>query len=154
MGNKLQVSLNKALKLTNVISKQFEEKDFENFDQEVVKLENYIISKGARPLGPLIQYTNGFINENGQFEAQVMIMRQASDHIESTESPYACEPLIQVKNCIYVRYTGDESGLKFAYDKLNLTAFEEEIPLKGNSYTVFVKKDEDTIIADVFMERE
>ncbi|RDU21884.1 hypothetical protein [Anaerosacchariphilus polymeriproducens] len=153
MSNKLQVSLNKALKLTNVISKEFEEKDFENFDEEVVKMENYIVSKGVLPLGPLIQYTNGFINENGQFEAKVLLMRQVSDHIQSTEEPYTYESLISVKNCIYVRYVGDESNLKFAYDKLNLTAFEEEIPLKGNSYTVFVNKDEDTITADVFMEK-
>jgi len=46
--------------------------------------------------------------------------------------------------------------MKFAYDKINLYAFENDIKLKGDSYTVFVDSQEenDTIIADVFMERE
>lgn len=54
---------------------------------------------------------------------------------------------------MYARYIGEESKLKFAYDKINLIAFEEDIPLKGDSYTVFVAKNDDGIIADVFMER-
>ena len=56
---------------------------------------------------------------------------------------------------MYCRYTGPEEKLKFAYDKIQLTAFEENIPLKGDSYTIFVDKNEEdeTIVADVFMER-
>ena len=45
--------------------------------------------------------------------------------------------------------------MQFAYDKINLEASENDIKLKGDSYTVFVDQDEEegTIIADVFMER-
>ncbi len=41
------------------------------------------------------------------------------------------------------------------YDKIQLEAFENDIPLKGDSYTIFVDRDEEneTITADVFMER-
>jgi hypothetical protein len=54
---------------------------------------------------------------------------------------------------MYVRYTGPEEKLKFAYDKIALTAFEDDIPLKGDSYTMFVDRneEEDTIVAEVFM---
>ena len=31
-------------------------------------------------------------------------------------------------------------------------AFENDIKLKGDSYTVFVKQEEENIVADVFME--
>ena len=55
---------------------------------------------------------------------------------------------------MYVRYTGPESMLKFAYDKIHLTAFEEDIKLKGDSYTIFVNQIDDNIVADIFMERE
>jgi hypothetical protein len=34
---------------------------------------------------------------------------------------------------MYCRYIGPEEKLKFAYDKILLTAFEEDIPLKGDS---------------------
>ena len=37
---------------------------------------------------------------------------------------------------MYVRYTGPESKIKYVYDKINLTAFEEDIELKATCYTV------------------
>lgn len=153
MSNKLQVSENKSLKLSNVIIKKMEQSEFENFEKEVIQMESYIRSKGAMPMGPLIQYTNGYVNENGQLEVNINLMRQCSQFINHVEAPYKMEPQVNVKNCIYVRYTGDENKMKFAYDKLNLMAFEEDIPLKGDSYTVYVKQEEDTIVADVFMEK-
>jgi hypothetical protein len=54
---------------------------------------------------------------------------------------------------LYVRYEGEENKLKFAYDKIILSAFEEDIPLKGDSYTIFVNQQGDNFVADVFMER-
>ena len=46
-----------------------------------------------------------------------------------------------------------EEIAKFAYDKINLEAFENDIELTGESYTVFVDQNEEegTIVADVFM---
>jgi hypothetical protein len=44
-------------------------------------------------------------------------------------------------------------NLQFAYQKLNLVAFEENIKLKGDSYTIFVDRKDGIITADVFMER-
>jgi len=56
---------------------------------------------------------------------------------------------------MYCRYIGLEDKLKLAYDKLNLTAFENDIQLKGDSYKIFVDRNEEenTIIAEVFMPR-
>jgi len=42
--------------------------------------------------------------------------------------------------------------LQFTYSKLQLHAFENDIKLKGNSYTVFVENKEGIMVADVFME--
>lgn len=154
IDEKLKVNLNKSLKLTNVIMKTLDKKELEEFVNEVIKLENYIKSKGAKPIGPLIQYTNGYVNENGVIDIKVNILRQTTNYIHNVESPYRTESLINVKNCLYVRYNGDENKIKYAYDKLNLLAFEEDIILKGDSYTVFVAQNDDNLIADVFMEKE
>ena len=105
------------------------------------------------PIGPLIQYSDARIDENGELDVVLKFIRQSSGFINHVEEPYKCEPVVRVKNCMYVRYTGPETMLKFAYDKINLTAFEEDIKLKGDSYTVFVNQVDDDIIADVFMER-
>ena len=54
-------------------------------------------------------------------------MRQANNFIHNVEAPYTMESVLRVRNCMYARYTGPEEKLKLAYDKINVTAFEEDI---------------------------
>lgn len=153
--NNLQISKNKTLKLTNILIKRINEEELNEFNKSIEMMENYLRSKGTMPIGPLIQYTNIKLKDNEEPELSINIMRQTNTFIHNMEQPYKMESVIKVNNCMYCRYTGPEEKLKFAYDKINLTAFEEDIPLKGDSYTIFVDRNEkdDTITADVFMER-
>lgn len=150
---KLILKEKKILKLTNVLTKILQNSEIESYQIEVEKMGNYLKTKGAVPVGPLIQYTNAFVNENGELDMEIKMLLQSNSYIHNVEPPYHMESLIRVKNCMYVRYQGEDSKLKFAYDKINLEAFEEDIPLKGDSYTIFVDKQDDNLIADVFMER-
>lgn len=150
---KIELVNEKALKLNNPVMIDVQKCDFEKLNLIVEKMENYIKAKGYIPVGPLIQYSSSKINENGELDITVKLIRQSSQFINHVEEPYKCESVLRVKNCMYVRYTGPESMLKFAYDKINLTAFEEDIKLKGDSYTVFVNQIDDNIVADIFMER-
>lgn len=142
-----------TLKLNNAVICKLENGEFSSFVRTLEQLENYIKSKGYMPIGPLIQYSSSKINENGELDITVKLIRQSSQFINHVEEPYKCQSVLRVKNCMYVRYTGPESMLKFAYDKINLTAFEEDIKLKGDSYTIFVNQIDDNIVADIFMER-
>ena len=152
-NDKIQINYNKTLKLTNVLIKEVDLKCSKGIDKEVLQMENYLQNKGAKPIGPLIQYTDVEDSDTNEVKIVVKLMRQSNTYLHSVEAPYKMEPVIRVTNCMYARYTGDESTLKFAYDKINLIAFEEDIPLKGDSYTIFVDNTDDGIIADVFMER-
>ena len=106
-------------------------------------------------IGPLIQYTRTQLNEKGELDMEIIMMLQCNNYIHSVEQPYFMESVIRVQNALYCRYHGPEQSLKFAYDKIQLEAFENDIPLKGDSYTIFVDRNEEdeTITADVFMER-
>lgn len=117
-------------------------------------MENYIKSKGATPIGPLIQKTEYSVNEEGQLDIKVYLMRQANTFIHNVEAPYNMESVLRVRNCMYARYTGPEEKLKLAYDKINVTAFEEDIELSNTSYTIFVDKQDDNIVADIFVEKK
>lgn len=154
MDKYIVLNTNKTLKLSNVIITEITLKQSQNMVIVVEKLENYIKSKGATPIGPLIQKISYHINDEGQLEIKVYLMRQANNFIHNVEPPYTMESVLRVKNCMYARYTGPEEKLKFAYDKINLTAFEEDIELSNESYTIFVDKQDDNIIADVFMEKK
>ncbi len=154
-NEKIQISNNKTLKLTNVITKEFDLQENEGLDKEIIKMENYIKNKGAQPIGPIVQYTTiGTCSETQDAKVVIKLLRQANTFLHNVESPYSMEAVLRVKNCIYARFKGNESKLKLAYDKINITAFEEDISLKGDSYTIFVANNDGDLIADVFMECE
>lgn len=152
MENSIQLSKNKTLKLSNVLICELDMSDSEDFATKVLQMDNYIKAKGFLPIGPVIQKTQYKINEDGQLEISVRLLRQANNFIHHVEPPYTMESILRVKNCLYVRYTGPEEKIKLAYDKINVTAFEEEIELSDENYTIFVDQQDDKIIADVFVE--
>ncbi len=154
---KLQLKANKILKLTNVLcGKCNMDADDSSLDVQLEQMQSYIRVKGAAQIGPLIQYIEPKVNEQGELEVEMSFLLQCSQPIYNVETPYKMQPVLRVPNCIYCRYTGPEEALKYAYDKINLYAFENDIRLKGGSNTIFVDQNEEegTMTADVFMEKE
>lgn len=154
--SKLQFHNNKVLKLTNVLKYKILLDD-ESFDLNVAieQMQSYIRAKGAMQIGPLIQYTRAFLNENNEMDMEIIMMLQCNNYIHSVEQPYSMESVIRVPNALYCRYTGPETSLKFAYDKINVEAFEQDIKLADCNYTIFLdnNQEEDITIADVFVPR-
>lgn len=153
--NRLQFHENKILKLTNVLKyKILLEEDFD-LNVAIEQMQSYIRAKGAMQIGPLIQYTRTYINENNELDMEIMMLLQCNNYIHSVEQPYSMESLIRIPNALYCRYTGPESFLKFAYDKINLEAFEKDIKLADCNYTIFLdnNQEEDITVADVFVPR-
>lgn len=153
---KLQFHESKALKLTNVLKYKIllDDENF-NFNIAIEQMQSYIRTKGAMQIGPLIQYTRTFLNDNNELEIEVVMMLQCNNFIHNVECPYSMEAVIKVPNALYCRYTGPETSLKFAYDKISLEAFENDIDIKGCNYTIFVNNnvEDDVMIADVFVPR-
>lgn len=155
---KLIFNESKTLKLTNALlyKVDLEEEDaIQTLTLTVDKMQNYIKVKGNRQIGPLIQYNKLSKTEDNKMELNMFFILQCESYIHDVQSPFRMESVIRVPNCMYCRYSGPENSIKFAYDKIQLTAFENDIPLVGESYTVFVNSDEENelIVADVFMER-
>lgn len=150
---KLEVHRNKILKLTNAVCYKLEEGDLRELEKIVSQMENYIKAKGAMPIGPLVQCTELEIDQEGNTQVQISLIRQANTFIHKMEAPYTMQSVLRVPNCLYVQFIGDESHIKFAYDKLNVFAYEEDIPLTGRTYTIFTSKSEDEFSADIFMEK-
>lgn len=79
---KLQFNKQKILKLTNVLKYKLliNTEDF-NFDAEIQKMQSYIKTKGAIQIGPLIQYTRTFLNEEGELDMEIIMMMQCNNFI-------------------------------------------------------------------------
>lgn len=151
---KISIHERKTLKLTNAVCYRLEEVDFQDLDKVIYQMENYIKSKGAMPIGPLVQCSEIRKDKSGEPGFQISFIRQVDTHISKLEPPYAIQPVLRVPNCLYTRFIGEKSCLRFAYDKLGVYAYEEEISLTGRTYTVFTAKSEDEFSADIFMQKD
>lgn len=152
MIEKIIVKENKILKLNNVLIREISQNELIDIDKVSYMMNSYIKSKGNSTVGPLISYSSLEGDENGQAKTTIKLMIQLKNPIHNIEKPYEIKSQIRVKNCLFARFTEKEENLQYAYSKLGLFAFENNITLKGSSYTVFVNKNEEGIVADVFME--
>lgn len=149
---KIVVRENKVLKLNNVLIREIGENELVEISKITYMMDNYIKSKGNSTIGPMINYSGVEVNENGDPEVNIKLMVQLNNPIHSVEAPYELETQIRVKNCLFARFTEKQENIQFAYHKLGVYAFEKNIKLKGDYYTVFVKEEEENIVADIFME--
>lgn len=153
---KLQFYENKVLRLINALKNKILLEENFNLDIVIEQMQSYIKTKGAVQIGPLIQNIRAFMNDDNEMDMELIMMLQCNNYIHNVEPPYSMESVIRVPNCMYCRYIGPEDKLKFAYDKIHLEAFENDIELEDCSYTIFVDRNEEdeTIVADVFIPRK
>ena len=149
---KISIRENKTLKLTNVLIRELSENEIIDIDKINYMMDSYIKSKGNSTIGPMINYSNAKIDENGKAKINIKIMVQLKNPIYNVEAPYEIKKELRISNCLFARFNEKEENIQFAYQKLGVYAFENDIKLKGDSYTVFVKKEEENIVADIFME--
>ena len=149
---KISIRENKTLKLTNVLVRELSENEIIDIDKINYMMDSYIKSKGNSTIGPIINYSNLEVDENGQAKIRIKIMVQLKNPIYNVETPYEIKKELKISNCLFARFNEKEENIQFAYQKLGVYAFENDIKLKGDSYTVFVKKEEENITADIFME--
>lgn len=169
MSRVIEIQKNKSLRLENVLvncilniagigDENTEEQDDSDqpfsLELEIQKMENEIRVKGASAVGPLIQYS-GTDSECEDLQMRISLMIQADRFINKINYPYKMESVIQLKNCYYTRFIGLEEDINYAYQKIEVVAYEDDVVLKGNSYTIFLESNVDgTITADIFMERK
>ena len=154
---KLQFHDNKVLKLTNVLKYKLPLNDENfNFNAAIQQMQTYIQTKGALPVGPLIQYTRTRIDSENKMDIEIIMMMQSNHYIDDVKEPYSMESVIRIPNALYCRYMGPKGTMRYAYDKINLEAFESDIQLSNCNYTIFVEEnmEEESIVADVFVPRE
>lgn len=149
---KIAIRENKTLKLNNVLIREISENELIDINKISYMMDSYIKSKGNSTIGPMINYSTVEVDESGQAKVIIKLMVQLKNPIYNVEKPYELNTQLRVTNCLFARYTEKEENLQFAYQKLGVYAFENNIKLKGDSYTVFVKQEEENIVADVFME--
>ena len=71
---KLLVKTNKVLRLSNVLIRTLEiEEDLIEFEKIIHMMDMYLKSKGAKAVGPFIQYTDHIVNEDGTVKIRIQV---------------------------------------------------------------------------------
>ena len=146
--NEIKVAENKTLKLTNVVARRIAPEELGNMMVALTQLQNFIKSHNAQPIGPLVQA----ITFTPDHQMKFILMQQATQFIPQMEQGYHMDAVLRVKNCLYAHYCGPMSQSQLAASKLQIHAFENEQTLTGDTYTIFVRQDDDDAVVDVFME--
>jgi len=152
INEKIVVRENKILKLNNILIRPVSKNEFMNINKISYMMDSYIKTKGNCIVGPIINYSGTSADKNGQVNVELKLMVQLKYTMHNIEAPYEFSNQIRVTNCLFARFSEKEENLQFAYTKSQLYAFENDIKLKGDSYTVFVENKEGRMVADVFME--
>ena len=146
----IQIADHKTLKLTNVLSRKIQPEEFANLQVVLTQMVNFIKSNNAQPIGPMIQCVKMSTGPNPQ--AEVYFMQQTTQLIPRMDPGYQMDAVLRVRNCLYAHYTGPLDHNQLATAKLQIMAFENDIKLTGNNYTIYVNQDDDDAVIDVFME--
>ncbi|MBA4538124.1 hypothetical protein H1Z61_13510 [Bacillus aquiflavi] len=154
--DKIAIKHNKKLKLTNVLIRECQKNELNQTDKVLATIDQYVRNQGADMIGPIIFYNHAHINADGTMEHQQKILVQLNQIITEIDPIYQFKASLEVPNCLFARFCEREENLKFAFSKLELTAFEHDLLLKGDSYTLFLKEPigNENVVADIFMEVE
>ena len=146
----IQVAEHKTLKLTNVLARKIEDSELGNLSIVLTQMQNFIRSRNAMPVGPLVQCVKMHPGPNPT--AEIYFMQQVNQLIPRLDPGYQMDAVLRVRNCLYAHYTGPMSHSNLASQKLDIYAFEHELKLTGDVYSIYVNQDEDDGVLDVFME--
>lgn len=151
MNKEIIIETSKNLKLNNVISRELPMQNDEEVQRVTHMFGAYIKTKGLTAYGPMIIFNTSVINDD-VVVPQSKLMVQVREDPEALEQPYNHEGTIRISNCLLAKYHGDLFNLPLAYSKIQIYAFEHDLELKGDTYSIFVKQDPQEVIVDVFVE--
>ena len=132
---KLEIKDNKKLVLKSVICKKLYDIKAENINQEIEKFYQHLQLLKAQIFGPLIVKSCGTtIHHNAQQYSNI----------------YDVQDSISVPYCLYVRFEDSPEYLQYAYSKLDLHVYENDIQTDGIVYTVYVNSSPEKMVVDIF----
>ncbi|MBE6050417.1 MAG: hypothetical protein E7214_07095 [Clostridium sp.] len=152
-NEKIIIRENKILKLTNVLIREIRENELDQISKIYYLVDSYVKSKKNLIVGPMINHSKTIVNRKGQVEVKLELMVQLKEPLENSDE-YKFEKIIRVEDCLFARFIEKEDNLQYAYQKLGVYAFENDIDVKNECYTVFVKKEDENIVADIFVQIE
>lgn len=148
--SKLEVKENKKLVLKKVLVKKLEGIQLENLDNEINQFYQQLQLLKVQMYGPLVTRNKGTnIHEDGNLTVDYELYMQAHDYMQYKDHFEVRDEVI-ANHCLYVRFQDAQEYMQFAFSKLELHIYENDIPVKNDVYTVYVGGTPEKITIDIF----
>ena len=144
MNKEIEIQLGKKLHLYKVVSRKLNDSEINSLLKTISIFGEHIKSFGLQTKGPLIIKTKS-IMEDGIAKNEITLMSQLLNpsHNKLSE-PYKYVEEVIVGKSLYAKFIGDKNKAAIANFKIQVVAYENNINLKGEIYSVFVSTDDDT----------
>jgi len=147
---KLDVKLNKSLVLKQVLIKELRNIKVEDLDSEIRNFQMKINLLKVQVFGPLITKSYGTtIHDDGTVTTDYDLMVQAHDY-KNYKNHFKIAEKVECVNCAYIRFQGTSEEIHYAYSKLELFFYENDLMSNGSIFNVFVSNHKDHMVLDVF----
>lgn len=147
---KLELKDNKKLVLKQVICKKIYGIKLENIDHEIDKFHQHLQLIKVQTFGPLIVKSCGTtIHDDGSITTDFELYVQAHN-AQQYSNLYDIQDTVSIPYCLYIHFEDSPEYLQFAYSKLELYIYENDIQTDGTVYTVYVNSSPEKMTVDIF----
>jgi hypothetical protein len=153
-NEKIAVRENKTLKLSNVLCRKVNLQEENGMENALHMFDSYIKANSLTSYGPLIVHSKIGASSNGELNIDIKLMFQIREDDYKPSGGYEIIPVIRKSNCLFARFSGNSEEMHYASTKLNLIAYENDIELSKESFTIYLEQEIEKVVADIFIPTE
>jgi hypothetical protein len=124
-----------------------------NFDnsKNLFMFYSYLNNKGFKTETRLNMRSADIIYHSSPLEiTRTTFIIKLSHEVHENNQTYTFKKLLEIDQCISMRFCGNIANLYYAYSKILLYAFEHKIKLNGASYAYLRGQIESQVTVDIF----
>jgi len=148
MSREILIEENKVLSLKKTLIREYKINE-EPLDKKLHMFESYLKMHKIETFGPLIIKTH--IKGTDKPKLVISVIIQVKDNNPSLLSPYKFENELIIGPCLFSRFVGEEQYANIAQSKMQVYAYENNIILGTESYSVYKEKSDINSVIDTFV---
>jgi len=151
MATEIKVQHGKFLSLKNVIF--VEANDIQKTDLVINSSISKLKAHGVSIHGPIIVWAN-MKTSQGKVRVDRKLIMQCVEDLSNISINFEKKENVKIGPCVYAQFSGKEQNLIRAFEKASVYAYENDIVLKNENYTVYVEQNELISTVDIFVPME
>jgi len=147
---KMEVKEHKKLVLKNILRREVRGITSDDFNRELLMFHKFIERERVQTFGPLVIVTLGTQVLGDAITQDFDLIIQAHNYKKYSLQAQISERF-ECSNCIYIKFEGHPKDLHYAYSKLDLFLYENELESDGKTYSIVLEETGNYTTIDIFL---